>query len=173
MRKGGKGQCRVWSGSCYADAAPLRRGSPFCHHHRVRCLGQTLAGMRCTVTSSSEHAHADPLRQGEQFCMHHSARPPSQLSEADAPPHTEDSHASDSFELYEEDICDSDQVDSDGEWLPDAKPRKCRTCGDLCRFCECGGAQESDSEPDSEDDLDQERWSDDEHYNVGFSWGQD
>ena len=83
------------------------------------------------------------------------------------PPHTEDSNASDdSFELYEENICDSDQVDSDGEWLPGAKPRKCRVCGDLCRFCECDGAQKTGSESDQE-------WSDDGHYNVGFSWGQD
>ena len=71
IKKHGKGQCRVWSGSCYADAAPLRRGSLYCHHHRVQCRGQTRAGVRCTVTSSSQHEHAAPLRQGEQFCAHH------------------------------------------------------------------------------------------------------
>ena len=71
IKKHGKGQCRVWSGSCYADAAPLRRGSLYCHHHRVQCAGQTRAGVRCTVTSSSQHEHAAPLRQGQQFCVHH------------------------------------------------------------------------------------------------------
>ena len=71
IKKHGKGQCRVWSGSVYSDAMPLRRGSPFCHHHRVRCEGQTCAGVRCAVTSSSEHTHAEPLRQGKRYCMHH------------------------------------------------------------------------------------------------------
>jgi hypothetical protein len=55
----------------HKDAAPLRRGSPFCHHHRVRCAGRTLGGLRCCVTSSSEHAHAQPLRDGAQYCAHH------------------------------------------------------------------------------------------------------
>ena len=53
------------------DAAPLRRGSPYCHHHRVRCAGRTQAGARCTLTSSSEHEHAQPLRKGGAFCVHH------------------------------------------------------------------------------------------------------
>jgi hypothetical protein len=73
VKKHGKGQCRVWSNSCYKDADPLRRGSPLCHHHRVRCDGQTIAGKDCTVTSSSQHMHADPLRRGERFCAHHRA----------------------------------------------------------------------------------------------------
>jgi hypothetical protein len=93
MRKGGKGQCRVWSGSCYADAAPLRRGSPYCHHHRVRCSGVTRSGARCTVTSSSEHDHAQPLRAGAKYCVHHqtmqpdatAAEPPQEASAAPPP----------------------------------------------------------------------------------------
>ena len=70
----------MWSGCCYADAAPLRRGSPYCHHHRVRCVGLTQSGARCTVTSSSENVHAQPLRDGELHCAHHQPAAPSSLA---------------------------------------------------------------------------------------------
>ena len=88
MKKHGKGQCRVYSGSLYADAAPLRRGSPYCHHHRVRCAGKTRTGARCTVTSSSDHSHADPLRKGELYCAHHLPKPSGEpaTSQDAAPP---------------------------------------------------------------------------------------
>ena len=85
----GKGQCNVWSGCLYADAAPLRRGSLYCHHHRVRCEGHTRRGTRCAVTSSCQHEHAAPLRQGSRYCTHHA-------DGDDAP---------DDFELYECEAC--------------------------------------------------------------------
>jgi len=85
MKKRGKGQCRMWSGFCYADAAPLRRGSPYCHHHRVRCAGQTVAGVRCTITTSSKHEHAAPLRRGEPLCAHHCSQPITATAAAPAP----------------------------------------------------------------------------------------
>ena len=81
MKKHGKGQCNVWSGSCYQDAAPLRRGSLYCHHHRVRCAGLTRMKARCSITSSSEHAGAEPLRRGEMYCVHHQCNEPSQRSQ--------------------------------------------------------------------------------------------
>ena len=71
-QSGWRVQCRVFSGSSYIEAAPLRRGSPWCHFHRRRCAGKTLAGRRCCVTSSSQNTHAKPLRDGERFCAHHS-----------------------------------------------------------------------------------------------------
>jgi len=97
MRKNSNGQCRVWSGALYAQAAPLRRGSPYCHHHSVRCAGQTRAGARCTVTSSSEHEHAQPLCDGALYCAHHQPGgqpplpelpPPSQEAPVPPPPAT-------------------------------------------------------------------------------------
>jgi hypothetical protein len=39
MQSGKREQCRVYSGSSYIEAAPLRRGSPWCHFHRKRCAG--------------------------------------------------------------------------------------------------------------------------------------
>lgn len=66
-------RCRVFSGSGYVEASPLRRGSPWCQFHRKRCWGTTLAGNRCYITSSSQNTHADPLRDGGRFCAHHSA----------------------------------------------------------------------------------------------------
>jgi hypothetical protein len=71
VRKKSRGQCNRMceSAMLHKDAAPLRRGSPFCHHHRVRCAG--LAGLRCCATSSSEHAHAQPLRDGAHYYGHH------------------------------------------------------------------------------------------------------
>ena len=52
--------------------------------------------------------------------------------------------------LAEEDIPDSDQIGSDGEQLPNTRPRVCRVCGGLRRFCyadrECAAGNES--EPD-------------------------
>ena len=71
-QSGWRVQCRVFSGSSYKEAAPLRRGSPWCHFHRKRCAGKTLAGRRCCVTSSSQNTHAAPLREGKRFCAHHS-----------------------------------------------------------------------------------------------------
>ena len=71
-QSGWRVQCRVFSGSTYKEAAPLRRGSPWCHFHRKRCAGKTLAGRRCCVTSSSQNTHAAPLREGKRFCAHHS-----------------------------------------------------------------------------------------------------
>ena len=53
-KKGERGRCNVWSAMPYTEAEPLRRGSPFCHHHRVQCEGLTQSGERCCVTSSSE-----------------------------------------------------------------------------------------------------------------------
>ena len=85
----------MWSGSWYADAAPLRRGSLYCHHHRVRCAGLTCTGARCSVTSSCEHAHAEPLRQGGRFCAHHCDTAGSQAATA-AP---DDSNESDTFSM--------------------------------------------------------------------------
>ena len=145
IKKHGKGQCCVWSGSFYADAAPLRRGNPFCHHHRLRCAGQTCAGERCTVTT--EHAHADPLRQGNQFCAHHlpelnqqplQPQPGSDESDADSDTFSMALGAADEAGLFSKSGSESESEPGDGE---------------------------SQTQSDSE-------WSD-EHYNVGFSWGQD
>jgi len=69
-------RCRVFSGSLYSQARPLQPpvNSPWCHFHRVRCRGVTLAGKRCCVTSSSLNTHARPLREGWLFCVHHAAQ---------------------------------------------------------------------------------------------------
>ena len=72
--KGTHRPCRLTSAMWHGEAEPLRRGSPFCHHHRVRCEGRVRGGDRCCVTSSSSHAHAAPLRRGAHFCAHHTAR---------------------------------------------------------------------------------------------------
>ena len=72
LKKSYRGRCGVWSGMSHKDAVPLRCGSPYCHHHRVKCYGMTRANERCTATSSSEHAHAKPLREGSKYCAHHS-----------------------------------------------------------------------------------------------------
>ena len=121
----------MWSGSSYADgdAAPLalRRGSPYCHHHRVRCAGRTQAGTRCTLTSSSEHAHAEPLRKGSALCAHHQG----QLSEQQQDPSQGScAEEADVYELYE-----------------------CSECGELCALkagepCQhaCGAAEDWDSD---------------------------
>ena len=80
--KGGKGQCRIWSGLCYADAAPLRRGSPFCHHHTsapraLRLLRrQTLAGRRREAMHRDELLGAcsrGPADQAGAACLTHVA----------------------------------------------------------------------------------------------------
>ena len=69
-------RCRVFSGSLYSQARPLQPpvNSPWCHFHRARCRGVTLAGKRCCVTSSSLNTHARPLREGGLFCVHHAAQ---------------------------------------------------------------------------------------------------
>ena len=72
--------CANSSAKPYREAEPLRRGSPFCHFHRVQCAGHLPCGDRCSVTSSSEHAHAEPLRHGDAYCAHHS-----EAAVADAP----------------------------------------------------------------------------------------
>ena len=74
LLKGTHRPCRLTSAMWHGEAEPLRRGSPFCHHHRVRCEGRVRGGDRCCVTSSSSHAHAAPLRRGAHFCAHHTAR---------------------------------------------------------------------------------------------------
>ena len=73
-QSGKRVRCRVYSGSGYPEAAPLRHGSPWCNHHRRRCKGVALAGRRCCITSSSQNTHAEPLRQGAHFCAHHAAQ---------------------------------------------------------------------------------------------------
>ena len=40
-KKSHKGRCNVWSGSLYADAAPLREGSLYCAHHQRQALACT------------------------------------------------------------------------------------------------------------------------------------
>jgi hypothetical protein len=63
--------CKVHSQMSYAEAAPLRRGSLFCHTHRQQCAALTADGDTCKVNSSSTHEHAAPLKRGECFCAHH------------------------------------------------------------------------------------------------------
>jgi hypothetical protein len=65
---------------------------------------------------------------------------------AQPPPSDIDDNDDDSFVLAEEDIPDSDDIDSDGEYT---KPRRCRVCGGLRRFChadECAAGSESEPE---------------------------
>ena len=71
-------RCRVFSGSTYANAAPLRNGKQFCRSHAtryVRCAGMTAIGAWCSVSSRSLHAGADPLREGGIFCAKHTLPP--------------------------------------------------------------------------------------------------
>ena len=71
-------RCRVFSGSTYANAAPLRNGKQFCRSHAtryVRCAGMTAIGAWCSVSSRSLHAGADPLREGGIFCTKHALPP--------------------------------------------------------------------------------------------------
>ena len=74
--------CSVHNQRSFSDAAPLRRGSLYCHHHRKKCEGWVKAGEKCCLSSSSEHAHADPLRRGERFCTHHAAQEDRQRCDA-------------------------------------------------------------------------------------------
>ena len=73
-------RCRVFSGSTYANAAPLRDGKQFCRSHAttyVRCAGTTKGGAWCCVSSRSVHAGADPLREGG-ICGARHALPPAE-----------------------------------------------------------------------------------------------
>ena len=69
---------RVFSGSTYMNAAPLRNGKQFCRSHAtayVRCAGTTIHGVWCSVSSRSLHDGADPLREGGIFCAKHALPP--------------------------------------------------------------------------------------------------
>ena len=71
-------RCRVFSGSTYMNAAPLRNGKQFCRSHAiayVRCAGTTIHGVWCSVSSRSLHDGADPLREGGIFCAKHALPP--------------------------------------------------------------------------------------------------
>ena len=66
-------RCRVFSGSAYVHAQPLRDGEMYCLHHLniIRCAATKQNGARCCVTSFQVHAHAQPLRDGKKYCLHH------------------------------------------------------------------------------------------------------
>ena len=66
-------RCRVFSGSAYVHAQPLRDGEKYCLHHLniIRCAATKKNGARCCVTSYHPHAHAQPLRNGKKYCLHH------------------------------------------------------------------------------------------------------
>ena len=66
-------RCRVFSGSAYSDAQPLRDGEKYCLHHLniMKCAATKQNGVRCCVTSYHPHAHAQPLRNGKKYCLHH------------------------------------------------------------------------------------------------------
>lgn len=66
-------RCRVFSGSAYVHAQPLRDGEKYCLHHLniIRCAATKKNGARCCVTSYQVHAHAQPLRDGKKYCLHH------------------------------------------------------------------------------------------------------
>ena len=66
-------RCRVFSGSAYRDAQPLRDGEKYCLHHLniIKCAATKQNGVRCCVTSYHPHAHAQPLRNGKKYCLHH------------------------------------------------------------------------------------------------------
>ena len=66
-------RCRVFSGSAYSDAQPLRDGEKYCLHHLniIKCAATKQNGVRCCVTSYHPHAHAQPLRNGKKYCLHH------------------------------------------------------------------------------------------------------
>ena len=85
-------RCRIFSGSQYPQARPLKPpvNSPWCHFHRLRCRGVTLAGKRCCVTSSSLNTHAGPLRAGEQYCAHHATQALSPAPASAAPAQAEE-----------------------------------------------------------------------------------
>ena len=85
-------RCRIFSGSQYPQARPLKPpvNSPWCHFHRLRCRGVTLAGKRCCVTSSSLNTHAEPLRAGEQYCAHHATQALSPAPASAAPAQAEE-----------------------------------------------------------------------------------
>ena len=63
IKRDGK-RCRVFSGSAYDHAQPLRDGEKYCLHHLniIRCAAIKKNGARCCVTSYQVHAHAQPLR---------------------------------------------------------------------------------------------------------------
>ena len=66
-------RCRVFSGSAYVHAQPLRDGEMYCLHHLniIRCAATKQNGARCCVTSFQVHAHAQPLRDGKKYCLYH------------------------------------------------------------------------------------------------------
>ena len=66
-------RCRVFSGSAYVHAQPLRDDEKYCLHHLniIRCAATKQNGARCCVTSFQVHAHAQPLRDGKKYCLHH------------------------------------------------------------------------------------------------------
>ena len=73
------GRCRVFSGSLYKAAAPLRNGEELCALHslqaaeRVFCAGATGRGhgTRCRISSWAPFPDAAPLRHGRRFCATH------------------------------------------------------------------------------------------------------
>ena len=122
-----------------AACGAARRGSPYCHHHRVRCAGLTRSGVGCTVTSSSEHEHAAPLRKGEKFCAHHT---PATTGACDGDEN--------GFELYECDMCGELRAVRVGQECfhvcvaaseesdaSDEEDGECGACGQLAAWCVC------------------------------------
>lgn len=172
-------RCKVHKSSQHCHADPLRRGARFCAHHHpdkytgVRCAAMKKHGKgQCRVFSGSLYADAAPLRRGSPYCHHHRVRCAGKTRTGARCTVTSSSDHAHADPLRKgEEYCahhlpqPSGTAAASHETTPPSSPRSDAGFSEaLGMWDEMGDASEESSEPE---------WSDDEHCNVGFSWGGD